>query len=213
MNNLIKLFLGVTAMASAMEANAGILRGSVIDKKTGEPIIGATITVAGTNIGAITDYDGNYEINVPDGEEYEIEVRYVSYKNLVLENIKVKGETINNIELEEESVVLGGIEVVASLNRESENFLLLEQKKSVLSRQAVGAKELSRKGVSDAEGAVQKISGISKQEGVKNVFVRGLGDRYNTTMLNGFPIPSEDPEYKNISLSLRILLSRELDIQ
>ena len=201
MNNLIKLFLGVTAMASAMEANAGILRGSVIDKKTGEPIIGATITVAGTNIGAITDYDGNYEINVPDGEKYEIEVRYVSYKNLVLENIKVKGETINNIELEEESVVLGGIEVVASLNRESENFLLLEQKKSVLSRQAVGAKELSRKGVSDAEGAVQKISGISKQEGVKNVFVRGLGDRYNTTMLNGFPIPSEDPEYKNISLS------------
>lgn len=188
-------------MTSAMDASAGILKGSVVDKKTGEPIIGATITVAGTNIGAITDYDGNYEINVPDGEEYEIEVRYVSYKNLVLDNIKVKGETINNIELEEESVVLGGIEVVASLNRESENFLLLEQKKSVLSRQAVGAKELSRKGVSDAEGAVQKISGISKQEGVKNVFVRGLGDRYNTTMLNGFPIPSEDPEYKNISLS------------
>ena len=201
MNNFIRLFLGFTAMVSAMDANAGILRGSVIDKKTGEPIIGATITVAGTNIGAITDYDGNYEINVPDGEEYEIEVRYVSYKNLILENVKVKGETINNIELEEESVVLGGIEVVASLNRESENFLLLEQKKSVLSRQAVGAKELSRKGVSDAEGAVQKISGISKQEGVKNVFVRGLGDRYNTTMLNGFPIPSEDPEYKNISLS------------
>ena len=201
MNNFIRLFLGVTAMTSAMDASAGILKGSVVDKKTGEPIIGATITVAGTNIGAITDYDGNYEINVPDGEEYEIEVRYVSYKNLVLDNIKVKGETINNIELEEESVVLGGIEVVASLNRESENFLLLEQKKSVLSRQAVGAKELSRKGVSDAEGAVQKISGISKQEGVKNVFVRGLGDRYNTTMLNGFPIPSEDPEYKNISLS------------
>lgn len=201
MNNLIKSFLGAAALMSAMDASAGILRGSVIDKKTGEPIIGATITVAGTNIGAITDYDGNYEINVPDGEEYEIEVRYVSYKNLVLENVKVKGETVNNIELEEESVVLGGIEVVASLNRESENFLLLEQKKSVLSRQAVGARELARKGVSNAEGAVQKISGVSKQEGVKNVFVRGLGDRYNTTMLNGFPIPSEDPEYKNISLS------------
>ena len=89
MNNFTRLFLGATAIASAIDANAGILRGSVIDKKTGEPIIGATITVAGTNIGAITDYEGNYEINVPDGEEYEIEVRYVSYKNLVLENIKV----------------------------------------------------------------------------------------------------------------------------
>jgi len=47
---------------------------------------------------------------------------------------------------------------------------------------------------------VAQVSGISKQEGVKNVFVRGLGDRYNATLLNGFPIPSEDPEYKNIAL-------------
>ena len=45
-----------------------------------------------------------------------------------------------------------------------------------------------------------KFRGISKQEGVKNVFVRGLGDRYNLTTLNRFPIPSEDPEYKNIAL-------------
>lgn len=202
MKRLYRLILGLTALISTTtNIYGGILKGNVVDKRTGEPIIGATITVTGTNIGAITDYNGNYEINVPDGEEYEIEVRYVSYKNLILDNIKVKGETINNIELEEESVVLGGIEVVASLNRESENFLLLEQKKSVLSRQAIGAKELSKKGISDAEGAVQKISGISKQDGVKNVFIRGLGDRYNTTMLNGFPIPSEDPEYKNISLS------------
>lgn len=66
--------------------------------------------------------------------------------------------------------------------------------------QSVGARELSRKGVGDAQGAVTKISGISKQEGVKNVFVRGLGDRYNITTLNRFPIPSEDPEYKNIAL-------------
>ena len=44
------------------------------------------------------------------------------------------------------------------------------------------------------------MAGVSKQEGVKNVFVRGLGDRYNATTFNGFPIPSEDPEYKNISL-------------
>lgn len=50
------------------------------------------------------------------------------------------------------------------------------------------------------KGAVTKVAGISKQDGVKNVFVRGLGDRYNTTTFNGFPVPSEDPEYKNISL-------------
>lgn len=59
----------------------------------------------------------------------------------------------------------------------------------------------------NAEAAVTTLSGISKQEGVKNVFVRGLGDRYNVTTLNGFPVPSEDPEYKNISLAFSVKMS------
>lgn len=96
--------------------------------------------------------------------------------------------------------LLSDVVVVAKANRESESVTLLEQKRSVVAVQAVGAKELARKGVSDAQAAVTKISGISKQEGVKNVFVRGLGDRYNLTTLNRYPIPSEDPEYKNIAL-------------
>lgn len=95
---------------------------------------------------------------------------------------------------------LDQVEIVARANRESENILLGEQRKSLFAIQAVGAVELSRKGIADAQAAVAQVSGISKQEGVKNVFVRGLGDRYNATLLNGFPIPSEDPEYKNIAL-------------
>ena len=89
---------------------------------------------------------------------------------------------------------------MAKANRESESMLLVQQKNAVLATQAIGAQEISRKGASDAEAAVTKVSGISKQEGVKNVFVRGLGDRFNFTTFNGFPITSEDPEYKNISL-------------
>ena len=82
----------------------------------------------------------------------------------------------------------------------SENILLMEQRQALLATQAVGARELSRKGIGDAQAAVAQVSGISRQEGVKNVFVRGLGDRYNVTLLNGFAIPSEDPQYKNIAL-------------
>ena len=83
--------------------------------------------------------------------------------------------------------------------------MLLEQKKALLVTQTV-ERELSRKGISDAQAAVAQVSGISKQEGVKNVFT-GLGDRYNATLLNGFPIPSEDPEYKNIALEFLELMS------
>lgn len=178
------------------------IKGAIIDKKSREPLIGATIHILGSNRGAITDLDGNFKlIGLLEGI-YDIEIKYVGYKTEVRKKVQVKNGNLMslNLELESDEHVLSDVVVVANKNRENENMALLEQRKSIVAIQSVGAKELSRKGVSDAEGAVAKVSGISKQAGVKNVFVRGLGDRYNITTLNGFPIPSEDPEYKNISL-------------
>lgn len=54
--------------------------------------------------------------------------------------------------------------------------------------------------VGSSIGAVTDMDGNFQLSGVENVFVRGLGDRYNLTTLNRYPIPSEDPEYKNIAL-------------
>ena len=204
---LVKLFLAVLFIALytpiAMAANIKI-KGAVKDKLSKEPLIGATIRLVGTQAGAVTDLDGNFELNgvgVLEGM-YDIEVKYVGYKTEVRRKVRVENGNlvILNLELETDAQELADVVVVAKKNRENENMLLLEQQKAVIAVQAVGVKELSRKGVSDAEGAVSKVAGVSKQEGVKNVFVRGLGDRYNATTFNGFPIPSEDPEYKNISL-------------
>ena len=61
---------------------------------------------------------------------------------------------------------------------------------------------MSNKGISDAAGAVAKISGVSKQEGSGSVYVRGLGDRYLNTTLNGLSLPSNKIENKNIDLNL-----------
>ena len=92
-------------------------------------------------------------------------------------------------------------EVVVTRRRERPvNLLFEERRKSNLMVESIGTQELSRKGVSDARAALTKMAGVSRQEGAKNVFVRGLGDRYNSSSLNGLPLPSEDPLYKNISL-------------
>ena len=79
--------------------------------------------------------------------------------------------------------------------------MLTEQKKAVEIKQSIGADELARKGVSDAATAITKISGISK-EGSSNVYVRGLGDRYLNTSMNGLTMPSNDINKKNIDLDL-----------
>ena len=181
---LVKLFLAVLFIALytpiAMAANIKI-KGAVKDKLSKEPLIGATIRLVGTQAGAVTDLDGNFELNgvgVLEGM-YDIEVKYVGYKTEVRRKVRVENGNlvILNLELETDAQELADVVVVAKKNRENENMLLLEQQKAVIAVQAVGVKELSRKGVSDAEGAVSKVAGVSKQEGVKNVFVRGLGDR------------------------------------
>ena len=63
------------------------------------------------------------------------------------------------------------------------------------------AAAIARSPDSDAAQAVQRVSGVTVQEG-KYVFVRGLGERYTTTSLNGARIPSPEPERKVVPLDL-----------
>ena len=180
------------------------LKGRVKDRQSNEPLIGATVQVVGSSVAAVTDVDGNFQLTGLRDGIYDIEIKYVGYKTAVKRQVKIedgKAATLD-FELEADNRLLAGVEVVAKANRESENVTMMEQKRSIVAIQSIGAQELSRKGVSDAQAAVTKLSGISRQEGVKNVFVRGLGDRYNITTLNRYPLPSEDPEYKNIALDM-----------
>ena len=187
----------------SLRAETGSISGKIFDAESGEQLIGAAVVIEGTILGAATDLDGEYHIQKVSPGTYTLTISYISYQTVTKENVVVEaGKTTSlNVHLKPAEFLLTEMEVVARANRESENMMLLEQRKALLVTQAVSAHEMSRKGIGDAEVAVTKVSGISKQDGVKNVFVRGLGDRYNSTTLNGFPIPSEDPEYKNIALN------------
>ena len=201
-NKFLLLSTLLLAFSGAILAQNGTITGSIVDSKTKEPLIGASVVIEGTNKGAAADLDGNYIIPSVAPGTYTLIVYYVSYETVTKKGVSVvkNKETEVDFLMNPDELNLDQVEVVARANRESENILLVEQRKSLFAIQAVGAVELSRKGIADAQAAVAQVSGISKQEGVKNVFVRGLGDRYNATLLNGFPIPSEDPEYKNIAL-------------
>ena len=189
--------------ASIVFAQSGKIKGKIIDVKTEEALIGATVVIQGTINGAAADLDGDFIItNVPVGKHTLI-TYYVGCQAFIKYDIVVANdnETVTvELRMTSDDLVLGAVEVIARANRESESILIQEQRRTLVATQTVGARELSRKGIGDAQAAVAQVSGVSRQEGVKNVFVRGLGDRYNATLLNGFPIPSEDPEYKNISL-------------
>ncbi|WP_339661307.1 TonB-dependent receptor [uncultured Polaribacter sp.] len=194
------LFIILLILSQVLSAQQGTLKGTLTDKETNnEPLPFTNVLIKGTTIGATTDFDGNYSLKVPAGNHIVV-FSFLGYKE-IQKSFSIKaGETvvINQILSAEEGVALDDIVITATTSKESANALIIEQRKAVAIKTTIGAEELSLKGVSDAEGAVAKTAGVSK--GSKNVIVRGLGDRYNSTTLNGLPLPSEDPEYKNISL-------------
>ena len=93
-----------------------------------------------------------------------------------------------------EEVIIRG-----SSNKKSESALLIDQKKAIIQKQSMGSEEISRKGISNVEQALMKVTGITSVEG-RGLFVRGLEDRYNTLLINGLGSPSNNPFQKIIAL-------------
>lgn len=182
---------------------AGNIKGIIIDKEEKEPMIGVTVRVIGTNIGTTTDMEGEYEIkNLPKGT-YTLEIRYLSYKPITIETVKVDQYTQLelNFEMEPERYELQGAVIEGKRNYEIETTLIDSRRLSTVAIENIGAKELSNKGISTASDGVKKMTGISSF-GMGRVIVRGLGDRYSITTLNKMPIASPNPDNKLIPLDL-----------
>lgn len=97
---------------------------------------------------------------------------------------------------------LEGVTIRGTTKKGAESNIITLQKKSVEVIERVGSVQLEKQGVGDVSVAVTKATGAQKQEGTGQVFIRGLGDRNNSTTMNGLPIPSNDPAYKNVDLSI-----------
>ncbi|MEZ4999544.1 MAG: carboxypeptidase-like regulatory domain-containing protein [Bacteroidales bacterium] len=176
-------------------------RGIVKDAATGEVMPGATIIVKGTSNGVMADMEGAFRISVAPGT-YQLECSFVAYDAVLKPVTVVAGETLTlNFDIAEALFGIDDVVVVAKANRENENVLLLERKDATLGIESIGARELSRKGASDVKDGVTKMAGITSM-GAMQIFVRGLGDRYNNATLNGMPIPSGNPTAKVIDLDI-----------
>ena len=195
------LFLILFFTLSAMTVMAGTIKGIITDKQTKEPLTGATVQVAGTTQGAVADIDGNYTLELPAGT-YDLIIKYVGYVDINAQQVKVgNGEVILNFEMESDAQTLGEVSVTARKNLEGERALQVERQKATLAIENLGAKEMSIKGIGNVQEGVKQITGISIAD-AGQLIVRGLGDRYSTTTLNGLPIASPNPDNKLIPLDL-----------
>lgn len=195
------LFAFTTIMSAQSTAS---IAGKLIDKEyNDEPLAFGNVLIKGTTTGTTSDIDGVYRFNDLDEGHYTLIYSFIGYETKELEVALEAGKVVSvDVEMMASSAALDEVLITTTTRKESETALLLHQKNAIEIKQNIGADELSRKGLSDVASAVINTTGVSKQEGSNTIYVRGLGDRYNSTSLNGLPITSNDPEKKNIALDL-----------
>lgn len=196
--------LAVILCQVAFAQDKGTIKGKLLDGDTNnEPLSFASVILKGTTIGVETDLDGNYTLSVNAGT-HTLVFSFLGYKTIEATVTVKAGETVtvNRTLKAEEGVALEEVKLTANTTREKESALLLEQKKATTIKESIGAERLSKIGVSNAATATTKISGVTRSEGSGDIYIRGLGDRYLFTTMNGLPVPSDDVQNKNINLSL-----------
>ncbi len=197
---LLTLF---TLPLAAQEAPVGRVIGRVVEGEAGAPLSGAQVEVVGTTIRAISAIDGRYTLlKVPAGP-VTIAVRMIGYQPKQVTGLVVPagGTVEQNVSLAAAVVQLEEFTVAAEAEKGSVNAALNEQRTAENIINVVTAEQIAKSPDSDAGQAVQRVSGVTVQDG-KYVFVRGLGERYTTTSLNGARIPSPEQERRTVPLDL-----------
>lgn len=183
--------------------NKGKISGVITDKDSNNATLPfANASIKGTTIATTSDEKGKYTLSVNAGT-YTLVFSFLGYENVeVSVTVKSGEEIIVNKALGSGSYTLQDVVVKSNGgSREKETALLLDQKKAVEIKQSIGAQEMSRKGISDVEEGLTKITGITKV-GSRGLFVRGLEDRYNNLLINNLAVPSNNPFKKIIPLDL-----------
>ncbi|MGJ3236519.1 TonB-dependent receptor domain-containing protein [Marivirga sp.] len=201
----IKYFLVATLLMSVSVAFAqnGKIRGTVIEDTNGEPLIGANVVINGTSNGAVTDLDGQFTINAAAGT-YDLRVSFITFQSVTIEGVVVKDGEVNvlgSIRLKEETSELQEVVVTAKAIRTTEAALMTVKKKAPGMMDGISSAKFKLIGDATAVEAVKRVTGVSI-EGGKYVYVRGLGDRYTKTTLNGVDIPGLDPDRNSLQMDI-----------
>ncbi len=127
-------------------------------------------------------------------QKISLAVLFLFTGNYLMFSQEIKKDTVKAKEKNIE-----GVQLKSANNKKTESAILGEQRKAIVQKQSIGAEEISRKGISNLEQGLTKITGINTVES-RGLFVRGLEERYNSLLVNGMATPSNNPFQKIIEL-------------
>lgn len=182
----------------AAEPINGTISGIVVDKKSGETLIGVSVYIENTTIGTSTDLDGKYTLPGIAVGKYNIVFKYIGYQLKTVREIEVIAGKVTslNTTMEDDLVNLQEVVVKADMvKRDNESAIVIMQRNSTIIQSGISAEEMKRSPDKSSGEVIRRVSGSTIQDG-KFAIIRGLSDRYNMAMLNNVILPSTEPDRK-----------------
>ena len=197
--------------AAAQDPTKGRLSGVVVDAEDRLPIpnarIGAYAILPGDSAwtmvkGMASGVDGGYSLEVPPGL-YRLIVSLQSYTPTVLDDIRVNaGDTVETrVTLVPRPIQMEGVQVKGPELRGTEASALSKQKKAAAVSDAITSEQIQKSTDSNAAEALQRVTGLSVVGG-RYVYVRGLGERYSSTQVNGASVGTPEPNKRVVPLDV-----------
>ena len=193
---------GASALVKPPAKGKGALVGVVSDAVEHETMPEAQISVVGSKHRTIADFEGRFRLELPPGT-YTLRIYVELHKPSVLKNVQVRAGELEryDIDVVPDEAAVDTVEIVQDVDHSSVEGLLLTRQRSASVGDGVGRAEISRSPASNAAQATQRVVGASIVDG-RFVYVRGLGERYTSSLLNGAPLPSPEPDRAAIPLDL-----------
>ena len=196
----IKLLVLILFTIFNVNGQTGKIAGTIMDGEFNEPMAFAYVLIKNTTKGTTSDFDGKYTIDVEAGN-YTLVFSYIGYQTIEISDVVVKSndEVIVDVTLNTNS--LETVVITTTVRKNTESAILDLQKKSITLLDGLSAQSIKSSGASNIASAVKNVPGVSIQGG-KYVYVRGLGDRYTKSILNGVDIPGLDPDRNTIQMDI-----------
>lgn len=184
------------------DAPQGTVEGVLTSADDGSPVVGARIFVSGVANEVVSDAEGGFVIQAPSGQR-SISVLHAGFNVLTRDKIEVLPDQVTEVVLE---LTPAGSElpeyvVVVPFISGSLASVLEERRDDIAVANILGAEQISKAGDSDAASALKRVTGLTLVGG-RFIYVRGLGERYSSTLLNGANLPSPDPVRRVVPLDL-----------
>ena len=196
--------LAAPVVVQAQAEPTGRIAGRVVDAESGRPVAGAQVVIVDQPGRLEADLDGRFRSAPLPVGTYSVRAFYIGYKPVQADGVKVAAgqATVVSLSLGTAPVELAELEVTSQppAKVSSSAGLLAEQQNAPAVSDGVSAETISKTPDSDAGQAVARVTGVSVLD--DKVVVRGLGERYSNTVLNGAEIASPEPDKKVVPLDV-----------